>query len=164
MDNLERCVDIIASLRSCVLKDPQGLPSIPNGLVLPDDVRGFYSRSGGAVLFKEAPFSIEIVSPQEFVRANPVIRGQRGEHDVSFNWFIVCQSKPQYITIDLDPRRLGRCYDSFWDRHAMRGDCAIIAHSFTALLEALIAAQGKHLFWLSDSFVPLGDAYDDVVQ
>jgi hypothetical protein len=159
---IEDCISAIRQSSSCVLRRPCGLPRLPEGLSLPEDVRHFYEAAGGAVLFKGAPYEFEIVSPDEFVRANPVIVLQPHEHDVSYNWFIIVQSSPQYISIDLNPSRVGRCYDSFWDRHALRGTCPVIARSFTELLERLLSAKGEELFWLSTEFVSLGDAYDDV--
>lgn len=161
---LDDCITFIRDSDSCILKEPSTLPEIPDGLKLPEDLRHFYEQAGGAVLFQGADHSIEIVEPVDFVRANPVIRGEPGEYDVSYNWFIVAQSEPQYISIDLNLGRAGRCYDSFWDRHALRGDCPIISHSFTELLQRLIEGKGPCLFWLADDFVSMGDAYDDVPE
>lgn len=69
--------------------------------------------------------------------------------------------KNNYITIDLEKERLGRCYDSFWDRHGVVGECAVIAQTFTELVSQLYSNQGKSLFWLDDKFNYLGDAYDE---
>jgi hypothetical protein len=138
------------------------MPSVPEGLALPEDIRSFYQIAGGAVLFAEATYPVEVVSPEEFVRANPIIRREPIENDRSFDWFIIAQWEPQYITVDLNPARLGRCYDSFWDIHAMRGQCPVIACSFTELLEKLLVAKGQYLFWLALDFSALGDAYSDL--
>lgn len=70
--------------------------------------------------------------------------------------------KSIYITIDLAEKRLGRCYDSFWDRHGVVGESTIVAKSFTELLSQLFGNQGKSLFWLNSDFVYIGDAYDGV--
>ena len=69
--------------------------------------------------------------------------------------------KNNYVTIDLAKERLGRCYDSFWDRHGVVGECAVIAQTFTELVSQLYSNQGKSLFWLDDKFNYLGDAYDE---
>ena len=124
----------------------------------------FYERAGGAILFRDEPYDIEIVRPEDFVRGNPEILQDPAEYDISHNWFIVAKSEPQYITIDLAPGRLGRCYDSFWETHALRGDTAIIARSFTELLVHLLKAEGQGLYWLADDFESRGDAYDGVPE
>ena len=54
----------------------------------------------------------------------------------------------------------GKCYDSFWDRHGIAGECTVVAKNFTELLWQLFNSQGKSLFWLNSDFVYIGDAYD----
>ena len=84
-------------------------------------------------------------------------------------WYILAQDQPynayeagvQTVTIDFDPDRLGRCYDSFWDRHASPGYCDIVATSFTGWLEQVLAAKGSSLFWVEPTFQRIGDAYAD---
>ena len=159
---LESCLHLINNSSSSTLWRPKGLPELPTGLSLPPDLARFYELAGGASLFVDQEYSIEIVDPRRFALANPIIRGELGEYDISYDWFIIAQSEPQYISIDLHPDRLGRCYDSFWDRHAMRGYCPVLSRSFTELLANLVEAEGKQLFWLSQEFDSLGDAYDDV--
>jgi antitoxin YokJ len=149
---------------SCRTIPPQGLPDLPAGLTLPDDVRVFYEAVGGAVLFPDAEYAIEIVRPDGFVRANPVIIGEQCVDDITFDWFIIAESGDQYVTIDLHPDRRGRCYDSFWDRHGVVGDCTIVAASFTDLLERLLASRGATWYWLGDDFSSLGDAYDEAIR
>lgn len=117
---------------------------------------------GGALLFEKADYSILIVPPQDFQLANPIIVGELCEEDISSDWYICATDRNgEYITIDLNPGRLGRCYDSFYDRHGVVGECSIIATSFTDLLERLIENRGRHWYWLQEDFIPLGDAYDD---
>lgn len=111
-------------------------------------------------MFAQQPCAITLVSPKDFVKANPVIAGVEGSGDLSADWFIVAKSGEQYVTIDLDPNRLGRCYDSFWDRHAVAGSCPVIARSFRELVEKLIGSRGKQFFWTLPDFVSYGDAYD----
>ena len=81
--------------------------------------------------------------------------GEDGLGDISFDWF-----GEQYVTIDLAPERLGRCYDSFWDRHGVPGECQIVATNFGSFLEQLIEGRGTYWYWLGKAFNQLGDAYD----
>lgn len=150
----------ISERSDCTLLPPTGLPTLPNDYLLPQDVIEFYNVAGGAQLFSGKDYNFDIVQPNEFVRANPVIVSEECEFDKSYHWFIIAKEPPQYITIDLTPDNLGRCYDSFWDRHGLRGDCAIVAKTFTDLVECLLYSEGNSLFWLEDSFIYLGDAYD----
>ena len=77
--------------------------------------------------------------------------------------YIICKDVDNnYITIDLSKERLGKCYDSFWDRHGVAGECAVVAKNFTELLWQLYINQGKSLFWLNSDFVYIGDAYDGI--
>jgi len=94
--------------------------------------------------------------------ANPVIVGELCEEDISSKWYIICKDvEDNYITFDSSLERNGKCYDSFWDRHGVVGECSIVAITFTDLLLNLYNSGGKELFWLSDSFHYLGDAYDE---
>lgn len=47
-------------------------------------------------------------------------------------------------------KRLGRCYDSFFDRHGIVGESQIIANSFTDLLINFINNQGQYWYWLKE--------------
>jgi hypothetical protein len=90
-----------------------------------------------------------------------VIIGELCEEDITSQWYIIASDGHRdYLTIDLSCQRLGKCYDSFWDRHGVVGECAVIATSFTDLLERLIANNGQHWYWLTEDFTSLGDAYD----
>jgi hypothetical protein len=71
-------------------------------------------------------------------------------------------SNGDYLTIDLNQERLGRCYDSFYDRHGIVGSYPTIAKSFTELLEQLFNNKGELLYWLNKDFPSLGDAYDAI--
>ncbi|EFM08677.1 Cell wall assembly/cell proliferation coordinating protein, KNR4-like protein [Paenibacillus curdlanolyticus YK9] len=129
---------------------------------LPQDLLEFYEVCGGVELFTEADFRIRIVPPEKFVLANPVIVGELCAYDhLSSNWYIIGEYGGEYITIDLWKSRLGRCYDSFFDRHGSVGNCDIVARSFTELIIHLIDNGGKSLYWTEDDFEYLGDAYDD---
>lgn len=127
---------------------------------LPEDVEEFYRLCGGIRYFVNSTYSTEIVSPAEFVLANPVILGQLYEEDISSDWYIVARAGPeQLVTIDLNSKRLGRCYDSFYEVHAVAGSCPVIAVSFTDLAERIFKNQGQYWYWLASSFTPVGDAY-----
>jgi hypothetical protein len=144
----------------CAVNPSVGLPVIPGGLSLPEDLRLFYEVCGGVELFRDEGYSMEIVPPGEFCRANPVIVGDPCEDDQSFDWFIVGRSGLQVVTVDLSAERLGRCYDSFWDRHGLVGECTVIAKDFSEFLVRYFESDGKYLYWLEPDFVNYGDAYD----
>ncbi len=123
----------------------------------------FYEVCGGIDLFKNKQYGFEIVKPKEFVLANPLIIGELCEEDISSKWYIICKdSEDNYITIDLCKEKNGKCYDSFWDRHGVVGECSVIAISFTELIERLFRSKGKSLYWLDDNFEYIGDAYDEL--
>jgi antitoxin YokJ len=65
------------------------------------------------------------------------------------------------LSIDTDPTRNGRCYDSFHDVHGIVGSDPVIARSFAELFERLLDSGGGHWYWLEPDFVSLGDAYDE---
>lgn len=129
------------------------------GYELPHDVHAFYAACGGLDLYTDRAYGVHVVPPAEFAKANPVIRGCVGDGDISCDWFIIGMNAKQYITIDLGMGRAGRCYDSFWDRHALPGDSPIIAMSFSELLVRLIAGGGGYWYWLREDFISYGDAY-----
>jgi antitoxin YokJ len=82
--------------------------------------------AGGIRFFLKSPYAMEIVPPADFVLANPVILGQLYEEDISSDWYIVARAGPeQFVTIDFSIERLGLCYDSFHEVHAVAGSCAV---------------------------------------
>ena len=160
---MRKTIEYISNLPHCEVLPPSGKPNIKDGLSLPVDLDEFYESCGGARLFQNSEYGINIVTPQEFVLANPVIVGETfDDEDISSNWYIVANNGGgEYITIDLGINRTGRCYDSFYDRHAVAGESKIIAMSFMELLERIMQSKGEYWYWLSNQF-DLGDAYDDV--
>jgi hypothetical protein len=161
--SIESLVNKIKTLPDCVVYPPSGIPAVNKSHTLPDDVHKFYELCGGVLLYEKADYSILIVPPQDFLLANPIIVGELCEEDISSDWYICATDRNgEYITIDLNPKRLGRCYDSFYDRHGVVGECSIIATSFTDLLERFIENKGRYWYWLQKDFIPLGDAYDDI--
>ena len=85
-----------------------------------------------------------------------------GKTDISHDWYMIDRDPDQqYLTIDLNPQRVGRCYDGFIGRHAVALECQIIATTFADLLTRLVNNQGDYPYWLQDTFEPLGLAYDE---
>lgn len=164
MPDINQLITQIRTLPDCRVQEPTGLPQIDETKhILPDDIKEFYLLCGGAVLFENQDYPIYILPPEQFVLANPVIVGEICEEDLSSNWYIICnEGSGEYITVDLNPQRLGLIYDSFSDRHAVEGESQVIACSFTELLERLINNQGQYWFWLEDEFESLGDAYGEI--
>lgn len=130
--------------------------------ILPEDLRAFYSECGGLTLFMSGDYPISIVSPARFRRANPVVLKSDCIDDISYHWFIVAENAGDIITIDCHPDRLGRCYDSHFEGHAMPGSCPIIARGFTSLLSTLFENRGEHWYWLRPDYQSMGDAYDGI--
>jgi antitoxin YokJ len=160
---VKELLEKVSTLPDCEIFPPNGLPNTDGNLELPKDVQEFYSLCGGLTLYENADYSIKIVKPDAFVLANPVIVGEQCEGDISSNWYIVASSgNSEYLTIDLGPDRLGRCYDSFFDRHGIVGESQIIALSFTELFKNLINNHGDYWYWFKDNFIYLGDAYDEI--
>ncbi|WP_313584977.1 SMI1/KNR4 family protein [Lacrimispora sp.] len=145
------------------IKDPCGYPILKNGHVLPDDMKEFYSICGGIVCYIErGGFPIEILSPINVKHANLLLVGEEYEEDISSSWYLIADAEDgNYISIDCDPSRLGRCYESFEYSHAVAGNCPIIAMSFTELLNNIFSYKGDYFFWKDNpSFLVHGDAYD----
>jgi antitoxin YokJ len=147
----------------------RGVPSTK--FPLPPDLVTFYELCGGIELFPDRPFGFRILPPEELQLANPVLLGEfyiehkaKFDADISANWYLVAKgtSSPEAITIDLQPDRAGRCYDSFWDVYATPNS-KIVAGSFTELVASLYNSQGENLFWEKSSFA-LGCAYDSILR
>lgn len=154
----------IEQIPDCRVYPARCQPRIESNYDLPSDVSEFYTLCGGVELFTERDYPYTIVTPAKFVRANLVIIEEywhEWEDDISSAWHIIASDpEGQFLTIDLAPERLGRCYDSFIGRHANPGDCPIIAKSFSDLLGRLVENQGRYPYWLATDFRSLGDAYD----
>lgn len=159
-------LDVINEIRNtsdCIVYNPCGLPDLDKENMMPEDLMTFYKNCGGTSLFVNEEYGFTVVKPEEMKLANPVIIGELCEDDISSEWYIICKdNEDNYITIDLSRERLGWCYDSFWDRHGVVGECSIIAKSFTELLKALLDSRGKYLYWLENDFKYIGDAYDEL--
>ncbi|HEX5745172.1 MAG TPA: SMI1/KNR4 family protein [Archangium sp.] len=157
---IDALVEAIRKKNDCVVRPPAGLPTPRADHQVPGDLLHFYNRCGGCILWSSAPYSVEIVAPGGVARSNPEIIGEEAPDDITDSWYIIGRSSSgEAISIDLASSRLGKCYDSFWDRHGVPGSCPVIARSFTELLRHLLDARGEHWYWLRPDFTPLGDAY-----
>ena len=151
----------ISSEAGCTISPPSGIPAVLPGHAIPDDVLAFYRVAGGASLFPGSDYEYNILPPGEVRPANAVMKIDSGEGDISDAWYVIADDRGgDYLSIDFDPTRLGRCYDSFHETHGMVGDTPIIARSFSELLERLLENRGSYPYWLRDDFQPIGDAYD----
>src|SRR5207248_10185624 len=115
----------------CRIDVPVGQPGIGEHHRLPDDLRNFYQLCGGLSLAENTAYSVTIVPPTKCLLANPVILGEKvaervrrtQRENISWSWYSIADyGNGNYITIDLDQRRLGRCYDSSHETHGLRGD------------------------------------------
>jgi hypothetical protein len=157
-------IDLMRREPSCLVQPPSGQPVLADaGHGIPDDLREFYDACGGAELFITAPFAWSICEPRRLVPTNPEVVGEQVPDDITASWYIVGRERgdsTSLISIDLGTGKRGWTYDSNFEVHGVAGSCAVLAHSFTDLLDKLLAARGEYLFWTVDSFVSLGDAYD----
>lgn len=160
----------IESTPDCEVYAPTGLPLILDGHIIPEDLREFYNLCGGVSLYRKLPKRLGILPPERVIQANPILlpgltpeQVAANADDISWSWYIIAHDYGgNYLTIDLSEGRLGRCYDSFFDRHAMPGYCPIIARSFTELLTHLFENQREYPYWEVSDFVSMGDAYDGI--
>ncbi len=160
--NMKELIEKIRGTDDCVVLPSSGQPKVENPEhCLPPDIKEFYSLCGGMTLFASKEYAVKIVEPSGFVLANPVIIGELCPEDISSQWYIVASDmNGDYITVDLSAERLGKCYDSFWDRHGIVGDCPIVAGSFSDLLSCFFNGNGDYWYWIQEDFISLGDAYD----
>jgi hypothetical protein len=151
----------LESTSGCVIRPRAGEPVLGDGIALPGDLAAFYLHGGGASLFPDADFGFDIVGPEGFVPATATVAGPLTEDDDRSRWwYVVARSDDHPVVIDLHPDRLGRSYDGFWDTYGLPGDMAVVARSFTELVDELLRAEGSRLHWLQPEWTPLGDAYD----
>lgn len=139
----------------CILELPSGMPALPDNFTLPLDVREFYSLCGGIDMFPNENWGWRILKPSEVLRADIVLfeidyRRNPKEFDgtpsQSLFMIAVRGCGPDYISIDTDPARAGRCYDAFHDVHATESS-QLLALSFTELLNKLFEWRQNGYFW-----------------
>jgi hypothetical protein len=171
--SIKELLQIVTKISDCRVYPSTGLPKVPDGYILPSDIKEFYSLCGGIDLYSNTEgFFYKFLPPEKFLFANLVILGEETaleissskeyQKDVTLNCFtIISDSNGDFLVIDLNKMRHGFCYDAFHETYCLVGDMPIIAKSFTELLEKLIKNEGKSIFWLDDNFEPLGEAYDN---
>ena len=162
MERVQRILKAISESKDCLLLKREHHVNVDVGYLLPDDLRYYLENYNSIIFWENSEYSVKIVGIEDFKKANPVIIGEEVPDDISNNWFIIADDNPQFITIDLFKERLGKCYDSFWDRYGVVGEQPIIANSFTELLEQLFKGKGGYYYWLQDNFEYIGDAYDNL--
>jgi hypothetical protein len=160
--NINELIVAIRHRRDCRVYPPAGFPQVKAGFELPKDLHAFYAICGGADLFEGQLGHVSIHAPNEFRHSNTVIGREESEDDRSFSWYLIASDVEEQISIDLSCERLGWCYDSFWDGHAMPGSCAVFAKSFTEFVVRCLESEGKYYYWATAPFVAYGDAYDDL--
>jgi antitoxin YokJ len=154
-------VERAAGSDRCDVHPSAGLPAVASGLRFPPDLEEFYGLCGGVDLYLDSDYGISLVGPGDFQPSNVVIVGEQFPDDISSSWYTVARTPDrEYLSIDLSPSRNGRCYDSFHEVHGIVGSSAVVARTFTELFERLLAAEGRHWYWLSPEFVSFGDAYE----
>lgn len=159
--NIHQIISKVNMMPDCIVYRPKDIPDIEERYILPSDILEFYTLCGGVTLFAGSNYEVNFVPPDRFVPSNLVIIGERCEEDMTSDWFIISNNgSGQYISIDLNKQRLGKCYDSYYDRYGVVGECPVIALSFTELLTRLVENNGDYWYWLGSDFNSLGDAYD----
>jgi antitoxin YokJ len=149
---------------------PRGQPALPDGLSLPDDLVAFYEICGGASLF-EGGLGWRVSGPDELVPAAPrlltedlaeELRRTQPEQ-VASTCFVFADnggaSTDEHVVVDLHPARLGRYYETFWDRFGVAGDMPIVAVSVADALQWLLATDGGGPEIALSRWPVLGDAF-----
>jgi antitoxin YokJ len=156
----------VAARDGCRVLPPAGAAMVPDGFVLPDDLRRFYELCGGAILFEGTPDAWRISGPRQLVPAGPRLLGAELARDIAAQepgdltngCFVFAEDGPDstasLVVVDLCPARAGRYYDAFWDSFGLVGQMPILALSVTELLRRLLDRAEP---------APVhGDAYDDL--
>lgn len=167
MKSIKGILDSIAQRQDCVLHPIVDGEKRKLNSSLPQDLKEFYEMCDGLTIKFKNGKDLEIVSVSDFRITNEVLYPpgdviwEELEDDISNEWYLLAKSEElsQYVSIDLNIIRAGRCYDSYLDIHANPGDSPVIAKSFTELLVRLWT--GKDWYWTEDEFSSHGDAYDE---
>ena len=158
---IDRLLIEMARSPVCELFPPTGQPQT-GALGLPEDVKSFFERCGGALIFGESEYPTRILAPGETIPTDDLMwDGEPAPDESSSTWFLVADDgSGNYVSIDLAPDRLGWCYDTQLGRYGSPGDCPVIARSLAEFLRRTLDREGERYFWLVRGFVPYGDAYD----
>ena len=167
--DLLRILRVIIARSDCRLLPPAEPMRVLDGLVLPDDLRGFHSRCGGAVLFAgaELPWFVGVAgcvvaaSPRLLTPQMAASLAVEYPEDLTNGCYVIADggrssSTDPNIVIDLHPDRLGRCYLAMWDTYGVVGEMPVVALSIGELLRVLLACGGRAAA-LPDRY---GDAYE----
>src|SRR5258708_4249625 len=139
VDDVNELIERARATLDCVVYPVAGSPSLPQGIELPPDLSDFYQACGGIDLFQSSGYPISVATSGLLTPSNLAVIGETGLDDRSDQWFTIAVTQDrEYLSIDLDPARSGRCYDSFHEIHGLVGESAVIATSFTDLLSRLI--------------------------
>lgn len=164
---LQAIIHQIQEAPNCMVYPSVSKPLLRPSHKLPDDLNWFYHMYGGMEIHSGKIYGHRIVLPSEFVLINtlmfPGYPEEEWPADRSRDWYTIAENyNGDYLAIDLNPRRLGRCYNCFYEIHCMPGEQAIVAFSFTELVKNIFnAPKDRTRFWEDSSFLKLGDAYDD---
>lgn len=160
--NIKDIIEEISKNPNFEVKKPNGYPKIFEQHVLPNDVKEFYTYCGGISCYVEdGGFPIVILEPKNVKPANMFLLGEVYESDISSSWYIIADADDgNYISIDFNINRLGRCYESFEYSHAIDGNCPIVALSFSEMLINILNYKGEYFYWKDKEFFnEIGDAY-----
>jgi hypothetical protein len=69
-------------------------------------------------------------------------------------------STDEHLVVDLHPSRLGRYYETFWDRFGGVGDMPVVALRVMDALSWLLETDGQGAEVALERHPPLGDALD----
>ena len=102
---------------------------------LPKDLEFFYENYEYAILNIDTSCEIRISSLSELQPTNQILYPaddviwEELADDISNDWVMIASSQElgQYISIDLNEKRFGFCYDSFIETHATPDESPIIA-------------------------------------
>lgn len=132
--------------RGVTLMPTSGLPRVSPGHALPEDLLAFYQAAGGLRIEDADGAWIRVLGPEEVQPSNALIVGEQVSDDITASWYVIAVTdNGDYVSIDLDPDRLGRCYDSHHEVHGLAGECPVIALSFSELVERLL--QARTAYW-----------------
>ena len=159
MRSLDDIFDELQSRDDCTFRPPTGLPKLPEGLRLPDDLSAFYARFSEARLFghKSDP-RYHILPPEEFAQIGIAICGEETSEPIQKSWYSLAHVQDgNYIAIDCGASRPGYCYDAFHETIRLLSYCKVIARTFTELMNIAILA-GDDAWWIEDGFQGYGYA------
>jgi len=165
MNTIADIINHVSLTPGCEVSPPCGLPSVPEGCQLPLDLKEFYGLCGGLDLFPDEDWGWRILSPKEVLRADiELLGGAYEDHPEDYDGspserlytIAVRGCGPDWVTIDLDPRRNGICLDSFTGDHATDSS-KVVALSFRELLDKLFGWREEGYFWEKSYYGFFGD-------